>query len=80
MKNDESSKKLLDILLKLKTATDGTAESSINQQLDEAIELVQQSIKNGDNSSEMASKILVLIGNILDQLPSIVALIKLLSG
>lgn len=73
-------KKLLDTLLKLKTATGDAAESSINRQLDEAIELVRQSIKNGDNSSEIANKILVLIGNILDQLPSIVALIKLFSG
>ena len=78
--NNEFSKKLLNTLLKLKAATDGTAESSINRQLDEAIELVQRSIRNGANSSEMSNKILYLIGNIFDQLPSIVALIKLLSG
>ena len=78
--DNESSKKLLNTLLKLKAATDSTAESSINRQLDEAIELVQGSIRNGDNSSEMSNKILYLIGNIFDQLPSIVALIKLLSG
>lgn len=71
----ESLKKVLDILHGLKKETlHSEANASVNQQLDEAIILVQQYIENGYADTDM--KILSAIGKVLQVLPSIAAILK----
>ena len=56
------------------------AEASVNEKLDEAIELVQQHIENGSCNSSTADEVLFVIGKVLEKLPSIAALLKLFTS
>ncbi len=73
----ESLMKLLESLYVIKARVHDVAETSVNEKLDEAIELVQQYLKDGSVSSSANDEILISVGKVLDRLPSIVALIKL---
>jgi hypothetical protein len=75
--NTKSMKKVLDSLVAIK-ASHEMAETRVNEKLDEAINLVEQCIKTGSRTS--ADEILVIIGKVLESLPSIVALLKLFSN
>ena len=78
--NDESLEKVLESLVAIKASMHDVAETCVNEKLDEAIELVQQHIDSGSCSSGAAEEVLVVIGRVLERLPSIVALLKLFSG
>jgi hypothetical protein len=69
--------KVLDSLIAIKASIHETAETGVNEKLDEAIELVKEHINCGSCSD--ADEILVVLGKMLDRLPSIVALLKLFS-
>ncbi len=56
------------------------ADTSVNEKLDEAIKLVEQCVVNGRCSSEATNEVLIVIGRVLDRLPSVVALLKLFSS
>lgn len=73
-------KKVLNTLEVIKASTRDTAEPSISEQLDEAINDIQQLIENGKNDEDTQNKALACLGRIFDKMPSIVALIKLFSG
>lgn len=75
----KSMKRVLDSLEAIKASMHDEAETSVDDKLDEAIKLVKQYIKNESNSSNTTDEILVVIGRVLEKLPSIVALLKLYS-
>ena len=76
---NEPLTKVLETLLKLKASMHDVANTSANEQLDEAIQLVQQCIENGSADDEVANRVILLIGKVVEKLPSIAALIRLLS-
>lgn len=76
----KSMKKLLDSLVAIKAATHDVADTGVNEKLDEAIKLVEQCIKYGRCSSKTTNEVLIVIGRVLDRLPSVVALLKLFSN
>lgn len=78
--NDESLEKVLESLVAIKASMHDVAETCVSEKLDEAIELVQQHIDSGSYSSGAAEEVLVVIGRVLEKLPSVVALLKLFSG
>lgn len=76
----KSLKNLLKVLLELRAAMYDTAEPRVIELLDEAIELLQIGVEKGSVDPSTSDKIIVLIGKIITKLPSIVALMNLLSG
>lgn len=71
-------KNVLESLHAIKMSMHDTAETGINEKLDEAIKLIEQNIESG--SSDIGSdEVLIAIGKMLDKLPSIVSLLKLFS-
>lgn len=74
----KSMKKVLDSLIAMKASHD-VAGTCVNEKLDEAIELVEQCIKNGSYDSRTINEVLIIIGKVFEKLPSITALLKLFS-
>lgn len=74
-----SLKALQETLIELKAVMRDTAEPSVIEQVDEAIRLLQAGIDAGEMDTLTAQKILDLAGKVISNLPSIVALIDLLS-
>ncbi len=70
-------KNVLKSLHAIKLSMHDTAETGINEKLDEAIKLIEQNIESGSNTSN--DEILIAIGKVLNKLPSIVSLLKLFS-
>jgi len=79
MMNEESLKKVLIVLLDVKASMRDAADTSATEQLDEAIELILGYIKTGYQGADMKHAVLSALGKVLENLPSIVALIQLLS-
>jgi hypothetical protein len=77
--NEESLKKLLSVLVDVKASMHDAANTSATTQLDEAIDLIQECIETGEHDSETQLAVLAVLGKVLDKLPSIVALLQLLS-
>ena len=77
--NTKSMKMVLDSLIAMKASHD-VAETCVNEKLDEAIKLVEQCIKNESCNSSTTDEVLIVIGKVLEKLPSIAALLKLFSG
>lgn len=77
--NYESLKKVLESLAAIKASMHDVAETGVNEKIDEAIELIEQCIKNGSYSRAAADEVLVVVGKALEKLPSVVALLKLFS-
>ena len=77
--NIEVLKKVLAILRELKGTMHDTANTGAYEQLDQAIELVEQCIKSSCVDEEATYKVLLAIGKFIEMLPSIAALIKLFS-
>jgi len=77
--NSESLKKVLDILDGLKETMHDEANASVKNELELAISLVRECIESGEVRPDNKEKLLSAIGQILAALPSIVALLKLLS-
>lgn len=71
-------KNVLKSLHAIKLSMRDTAETGINEKLDEAIKLIEQYIEGG-NSNTNCDEIIIAIGKVLDKLPSIVSLLKLFS-
>lgn len=70
-------KRVLDSLIAMKASIRDVADTSVNENLDEAIRLLEQYIENGSCDNNYA--VLVVIGKLLEKFPSIVALLKLFS-
>jgi hypothetical protein len=77
--NEESLKKVLIVLLDMKASMRDAADTSATEQLDEAIELILGYIDTGHQDADMKYAVLSALGKVLENLPSIVALIQLLS-
>jgi acetylglutamate kinase len=77
--NEESLKKVLIVLRDMKTLMRDAANTSAIELLDEAIELIQEYIETGRYNADMKHRVLSALGKVLENLPSIVALIQLLS-
>ena len=75
----KSMKKVLDSLMAIKASRHNVAETGVDEKLDEAIKLVEQLIKNGSYTANSGDEVLVVIGKVLEKLPTIAALLKLLS-
>ena len=71
-------KNVLKSLHAIKLSMHDTAETGINEKLDEAIKLIEQNIESGSNHTN-STETLLAIGKVLDKLPSIVSLLKLFS-
>lgn len=71
-------KNVLESLHAIKLSMHDTAETGINEKLDEAIELLEQYIES-DRGDINSDEIIIAIGKVLDKLPSIVSLLKLFS-
>ena len=72
---EESLQKVLDTLNELKKTMHDDANVSVNQQLDEAICLIQDCMENGDANAN--DKVLSAIGKVLAALPSISRLLEM---
>lgn len=72
-------KKVLDSLVAIKASLHDVAETCVNEELDKAIELVEQCIESGESDSSTTNEVLFIIGKSLEKLPSITALLKLFS-
>jgi hypothetical protein len=79
MNTKKSMKRLLDSLTAIKASRHNVAETSVDENLDEAIKLLEQCIKDGSYKRVSRNEFLVVIGRVLERLPSIVALLKLFS-
>lgn len=79
MSTKKSMEKVLDSLIAIKASQHNVAETRVDERLDEAIKLVEQYIKDGSYKSRSGDEVLVVIGKVLERLPSIVALLKLFS-
>ena len=77
--NEESLKKVLIVLLDVKASMHDAADTSATEQLDEVIELIQGYIDTGCRDAGMKYAVLSALGKVLEKLPSIVALLQLLS-
>lgn len=77
--SNESMKKVLESLMAIKVSMHDVAETGVNEKLDEAIKLLEQHNESGSCSSDAAEEVLVVIGRVLEKLPSIVTLLKLFS-
>ena len=75
----KSMKMVLDSLIAIKASMHDVAETCVNEKLDEAIELVEQCIKSGRCDSGTTDEILIVVGRVLEKLPSITALLRLFS-
>lgn len=75
----KSMKRVLDSLIAIKASMHDVAETRVDEKLDEAIAFVEQCIKDGSCDSGTTDEVLVVIGRVLERLPSIAALLKLLS-
>ena len=76
----EQLERVLEILIELKASKHDVANISAGEQLDEAIAIVQQCIEFGSVDGDITQKVIVAIGKVFDKLPSIVALLKILSS
>ena len=77
--SDEPLNQVLEALMELKVSLHDVANTSANGQLDEIIQLVEQCVENGNADDEIVDTILSCIGKLLEALPSIAALIKLIA-
>jgi hypothetical protein len=77
--NEESLKKVLIVLRDMKASMRDAANTSATEQLDEAIELILGYIETGYQDADMKHAVLSVLGKVLENLPSIVALVQLLS-
>ena len=77
--NSKSMKKVLDSLVAIKASLHDVAETRVDEKLEEAIELVERYVKDGSYSNDTTDEVLVVIGKVLERLPSIVSLLKLFS-
>ena len=73
-------KKMLVTLIEIRASMHDETNASAIKQLDEAIAFLQQCTESGSEDSNSHDKAIALIGKFLDKVPSIAALIKLLSG
>ena len=73
----QSLQKLLAVLQELRV---NTAEPCAVQSLDEAIRLIEAGIEKGEIEANTSQQIISLLGEVFAKLPSIKALIELLSG
>lgn len=71
-------KNVLKSLYAIKLSMHDTAETGINEKLDEAIKLIEQYVESGGGNAN-GDEIIIAIGKVLDKLPSIVSLLKLFS-
>jgi hypothetical protein len=77
--NIESLEKVLDSLCEMKASMHDMAETCTIEKLDEAIEIIEQYIESENCSPSAVEEVLNVIGLVLEKLPSIAALLKLLS-
>lgn len=77
--NEESLKKVLNVLLDVKASMHDAANTSAIEQLDEAIELIQECIEDGKHDADTQFAVLSVLGKVFDKLPGINALLQLLS-
>ena len=77
--NDESLEKVLESLVAIKASMHDVAETCVVEKLDEAIKLVERCIEDGSCDSGTADEVLIVVGRVLEKLPSIAALLKLFS-
>lgn len=75
----ESLKKVLNVLIDMKASIHDTANTSVNERLDEAIALIQESIEGGNQDNDTQLAIVSVLSKVFDNLPSIIALLQLLS-
>lgn len=81
MKDNESLKKLLALLIAARSAASNAAEPGVTELLDEAIDEAQQAIGNGKaDSLEVRRRAWTVLDIFFRSLPSISALIKWLAG
>ena len=72
-------KMVLDSLVAIKASMHDVAETCVDEKLDEAIELVERCIEDGRCDSGTTDEVLIVVGRVLEKLPSITALLKLFS-
>lgn len=76
--NKEPLKQVLIVLLDVKASMRDAADTGVIERLDQAIELIRESIDSGQTTADKKYDVLVVLGQVLEKLPSIVALIQLL--
>ncbi len=78
--SDKPLKTVLSVLKDVRASMQDAANTRAVQELDEAIALLQEYIEDGDRSPEMRQTLLRVFGKVFDNLPGIIALLRLLSG
>ncbi|WP_293688639.1 hypothetical protein [Thiolapillus sp.] len=77
--NEELLKKMLNVLLDVKASMRDAADTRATEQLDEAIKLILGYIETGYQDTGMKHAVLSALGKVLENFPSILALIQILS-
>lgn len=77
--NEESLKKVLNVLLDVKASMRDAANTSVIEQLDEVINLIRRCIETENQNTAAQLAVLSALGKVFDKLPSITALLQLLS-
>ena len=80
MTKDEPLKRLLVILIELKATMQDTAKPDVNDAIDDAIKGLQLLIEGNQDKLNTSYLALELLGKLFDKLPSVAALINLISG
>ena len=76
--SEEPLKKVLSVLTDVKASMHDAANTSAIEQLDEAIELIQECIESETHDADTQLAVLVALGKVFEKLPSIAALLQLL--
>ena len=77
--NEESLNKMLTVLIDVKASMHDAANTSATERLDEAIELILECIETGKHDTGTQLAVLSVLGRVFEKLPSIAALLQLLS-
>lgn len=71
--------KVLNSLIEIKACRQDETNADVTERLDEAIAFIQECIKNGSYDRKSIETVYIVLGRLLEKLPSIVTLIKYFS-
>lgn len=77
---DISLLKLRSVLTTLKASMHNTADTSTRDEIDMAISLIDQQLRRNATEPREFKQLLLVLGKVLDTLPSVIAIIRSLTG
>lgn len=80
MRDHEPLKKILNVLYELKVSMRNTAEPDVIKEIEDAIQQIQLLLRQDQSESNIEERVFKLLDKLFTKLPSIAALINLLTG